>query len=105
LVQNGIQASPPGVKLRLELEPTDEDTIALRVLDEGSGLDADVAERIFEAGVTTKPSGSGIGLGVSLGLARQHGGTLTLNDRASGGCVAELRLPKAGPAATHEEAT
>lgn len=97
LVQNGIQASPAGTKLRLEIEPTPGDRVTVRVLDEGSGLDAEVADRVFEVGVTTKPTGSGVGLGVSLGLARQHGGTLTLGDRATGGCVAELRLPKAGP--------
>jgi signal transduction histidine kinase len=97
LIQNGIQASPSGVTLRLEIEPAPGEMIALRVLDEGSGLDAEVADRIFEAGVTTKATGSGIGLGVSLGLARQHGGTLTLDPRPTGGCVAELCLPKAGP--------
>ena len=97
LIQNGIQASPTGTRLRLEIEPASDDRVAVRVLDEGSGLDAEVADRVFEVGVTTKPTGSGVGLGVSLGLARQHGGTLTLSDRATGGCVAELLLPKAGP--------
>lgn len=97
LIQNGIQASPAGTRLRLEIAPTSRDGVAVRVLDEGSGLDAEVADRVFEVGVTTKPTGSGIGLGVSLGLARQHGGTLTLSDRATGGCVAELHLPRTGP--------
>jgi nitrogen fixation/metabolism regulation signal transduction histidine kinase len=66
--------------------------LEVSVEDEGEGLSN--TSNLFVPFFTTKPGGSGIGLALSRQIAEGHGGTLTLNNRASGrGCEATLRLP------------
>ena len=64
------------------------------VRDEGPGLPN--TANLFVPFFTTKPTGSGIGLVLSRQIAEAHGGTLTLQNAASGpGCEARLMLPLA----------
>jgi two-component system, NtrC family, nitrogen regulation sensor histidine kinase NtrY len=62
------------------------------VRDEGPGLPN--TANLFVPFFTTKPTGSGIGLVLSRQIAEAHGGTLTLQNAATGpGCEARLMLP------------
>jgi len=66
--------------------------VEIYIEDEGPGL-PDTAN-LFVPFFTTKPKGSGIGLVLSRQIAEAHGGSLSLQNRASGkGCEARLRLP------------
>ena len=67
-------------------------TARIQVLDEGPALSSDA--NLFVPFFTTKPNGTGIGLVLSRKIAENHGGTLTLENRADAvGCVARLELP------------
>jgi two-component system nitrogen regulation sensor histidine kinase NtrY len=66
-------------------------TVEVRVEDEGPGI-PDTAN-LFVPFFTTKPQGTGIGLVLSRQIAEAHGGSLVLENRPAGGCVARLRLP------------
>jgi signal transduction histidine kinase len=65
--------------------------VEVRVEDEGPGI-PDTAN-LFVPFFTTKPQGTGIGLVLSRQIAEAHGGSLLLENRPAGGCVAKLRLP------------
>lgn len=94
LVQNALDVSPRGSALDLVVR-ADKFGGSILVMDRGPGV-AD-AERAFDPGVTTKETGSGLGLTVSRLVARQHGGDVRLLARDGGGTIAELALPGAPP--------
>jgi two-component system sensor histidine kinase HydH len=97
LVQNALHVAPTGSRIELSLERAGE-LAQVIVRDEGPGLSAELHQRAFEPGVTTKHDGSGLGLTVARSLARQHGGELELGPRGDDrlGCEARLELPLAG---------
>ncbi|NMO19731.1 HAMP domain-containing histidine kinase [Pyxidicoccus fallax] len=100
LLHNAIEASPPGARVTVEVGATHAGDARVSIRDEGPGLSPEVAGRVFDAGVTTKAKGSGLGLTVARALARQHGGEVSLKSGEGSGCVAELVLPRELPADT-----
>ncbi|HQX26188.1 MAG TPA: sensor histidine kinase [Pseudomonadota bacterium] len=83
---------------RVEVAATAVDAwLCLVVEDDGPGLDAEQAALAFERGVRLDEQvpGSGLGLGIVVGIAQGYGGALALARGATGGLKAELRLPMA----------
>ena len=79
---------------------------AIQIADNGSGMSAEVLERVFEPFFTTKKQGSGSGLGLSMvyGFAKQSGGHVEIESTPGRGTTVTLFLPRAeeGPADTDE---
>jgi PAS domain S-box-containing protein len=92
VVSNAVDASlETGGGVTVRWDPSDH-AVEVRVEDEGPGIPE--TANLFVPFYTTKPEGSGIGLVLSRQIAEAHGGTLTLENRASGrGCIARLTLP------------
>ena len=66
--------------------------LEIEVEDDGPGIAN--SQNLFVPFFTTKPAGSGIGLVLCRQIVENHGGSLTLENRAGvGGCIARLRLP------------
>jgi PAS domain S-box-containing protein len=73
------------------------DFVALAIIDTGTGMSADVLQKVFEPFYTTKPVGKGTGLGLSQvhGFANQSGGAVTIASEPGRGTVVTVYLPRA----------
>jgi len=77
--------------------------VSITVTDDGPGIDPDILPRLFEpfASTALDARGTGLGLAVSEGIVREHGGVLLAKNREDGrsGAVFELLMPReaAGP--------
>ncbi|WP_130470028.1 ATP-binding protein [Candidatus Magnetaquicoccus inordinatus] len=94
LLQNALDASAAGSPVWVTVRQ-EEEWIEAEVVDQGSGIAAEILPKIFEPFFTTKRSGLGVGLGLPIcySILRQHGGTLEVVNGSGGGVRATLRLP------------
>lgn len=74
-----------------------KDKIEIRVKDNGNGIPAKVLDKIFHPFFTTKPTGQGTGLGLSLSydMVKAHGGELKVETREGKGSEFTILLPTA----------
>jgi len=85
LVTNALDAMPGGGTLSIAATARDEG-IRVAVADTGSGIPAEVIDRLFDPWVTTKPIGHGSGLGLAIvrDVVRAHGGSISASNQAVG---------------------
>jgi PAS domain S-box-containing protein len=117
---NARDAMPDGGKLTIatsnvRLDGVTADTPALApgdyiridVTDNGTGMSAEVAARAFDPFFTTKPIGQGTGLGLSMiyGFARQSNGHATIDSKPGQGTSVRLYLPRHSGDAAMEQAS
>jgi len=70
--------------------------IEIRVTDNGPGISHDIIDKIFQPFFTTKPTGSGTGLGLSLAydiITKEHNGTIKAESKEGEGTVFVILLP------------
>jgi PAS domain S-box-containing protein len=72
-----------------------QNAVLVEVRDCGTGLDADSAERVFEAFYSTKADGIGIGLSISRSIIKAHGGRLWASPNEPHGALFRFSLPVA----------
>jgi PAS domain S-box-containing protein len=84
----GSQISP---HIIFRASATDQNQMLIQVIDNGPGVSDQ--ERIFDAFVTTKKNGMGVGLAVSRSIVEAHGGRLWAENNPSGGATFNVALP------------
>lgn len=82
----------PGVKFRSAATGAARAQLEVQIVDNGPGLDPEVADRLFEAFATTKPNGMGLGLTVSADIVARHDGRIEV-DSEPGRTAFKILLP------------
>ncbi|MCK5732768.1 MAG: ATP-binding protein, partial [Candidatus Latescibacteria bacterium] len=96
VLQNAIEASPPGGIVRIVVAVS-ENVLTLTIFDQGGGIPEEMGSQIFEPFFTTKSGlttgGLGLGLSVSRNIVESLGGSLHFESTAGQGTVFNITLP------------
>ena len=95
LMLNSLDVMPDGGSLTVQIASLPGGQAELRVRDTGPGIPAGLLPRLFDPFISTKETGIGLGLAVSLRIAERHGGTLSAHNEPDGGACFVLRLAEA----------
>jgi PAS domain S-box-containing protein len=79
-------------------------TVQISVTDSGPGVISEVANRLFEPFMTTKPEGMGMGLSISRSIVESHGGRLRMFQSVDSGATFVFDLPTDGHEPSHHAA-
>lgn len=107
LALNAIQAMPDGGSLELLAEPVTDvdgnDQLCMRVTDQGTGMPADVLERLFSPFFTTKSNGTGLGLLSCKRIVEGMQGSIHVSSEVGVGSRFDLLLPISGRVTARNE--
>ncbi len=93
--RKAVEADSFVARVRIRTRETD-DQVRLTVTDNGIGIPGPLREKIFEPFVTTKQSGKGMGLGLSItyGIVKEYEGQIVLASEEGAGATFELVFPR-----------
>ena len=97
LILNAQDAMTNGGKLQIETGQQNG-SVSVFFKDDGSGIEPEIQKQIFEPFFTTKMEGHGTGLGlpVSYGIVKTHGGTIQVESKVGQGSIFQVVLPLSG---------
>lgn len=95
LAVNARDAMEGAGRITVSTRSAGDGFVEVAVADTGTGIPPEILHQVFEPFFTTKPAGKGSGLGLSMvyGFARQSGGTVEIESHPGQGTVVRLRLP------------
>jgi signal transduction histidine kinase len=111
LLLNALDALPAGGRLQVQVHDDDRAAslvhraatatgrthptgcVTIQVSDNGGGVPSELGDRIFEPFVSSKDTGTGLGLTISRRIIEAHGGQIEAANRPQGGAIFTVRLP------------
>lgn len=94
LLLNAIESMPGGGLLRIRTARSRQPAgVRIEFQDSGIGIAPEALPHLFEPFYSTKPGGSGLGLFISHGIVREHGGTIGVDSRPGVGSTFTVWLP------------
>jgi len=95
LIENALQACQGPARVKVHLFRRGQ-SLHLCVSDAGTGIDAQLLARLGEPFLTTKATGTGLGLAVVQAVVRAHQGTLKVHSKVGRGTCVQVVLPLIG---------
>ena len=92
LLLNALDAINDGSNIKISIEQTDDMAI-LEISDRGNGISADKLDEIFQPFMTTKPTGTGLGLPIVKRIVENAGGEISLESEDGKGATFRVSLP------------
>ena len=92
-ISNAEDAMPKGGKITISIEPGQDDTIEIHIMDSGPGIPKEDLENAFKKFFTTKEKGMGIGLCVCKQIILAHNGRISIENMPQGGLKIAIQLP------------
>jgi signal transduction histidine kinase len=96
LLMNAVEAMSTGGCLSVSTEANENREVILSVSDTGPGIDPALLPHIFDAFVTSKESGTGLGLTITYDIIHRHNGRITARNNDGGGATFSFWLPVPG---------
>lgn len=96
LLNNAAFYTPPGTPVTIVARCDEDETLDLVVFDEGPGFPKGETEKVFGKFYRlsdTRPGGTGLGLSIVKGFVEAQGGSVTLENLATGGACFRMRIP------------
>ncbi len=95
ITNNAIDAIGSNGQITLGSRQVDQETIQVRIIDNGPGMSEKVKQHIFDPFFTTKETGKGTGLGLSItyGIIKKLGGSINVISEIGSGTTFEINLP------------
>ena len=99
IMMNGLQAMPEGGLLLIKACCLVENSIAgsesilIRIEDEGTGIPANLRQKVFEPFFTTKVGGTGLGLAICNSIVKRYNGEIWIEQAEGGGTEVNISLP------------
>jgi len=94
---NAVQASAEDAEILINAKEKNK-KLVIEIIDQGTGIDANDFTKIFDPFFTTKSEGEGTGLGlsVSYGIIKHHGGSISIENMEKAGVKVSITLPVKG---------
>jgi signal transduction histidine kinase/ActR/RegA family two-component response regulator len=94
IIFNAVDAMPKGGELAITTQPQAEDWVEVTIADTGIGMTEEVKKRVFDPFFTTKGvTNSGLGMSVSYGIIKRHGGEILIESEPGEGTKFIIHLP------------
>ena len=93
LLKNAIESMPHGGTIEIAIRPTDDDSVSIRIVDQGIGIPEEKLSKVGEPFYSLKENGTGLGLMVCHRIIETHNGSMSIQSKLQEGTTVEIEIP------------